>query len=77
MGCFLLSTLTVKFEGVTEEVLDALVREGYAKTKAGALRYALLHLGEELDLIKTRFHIRAEEYAYQEIKNHPRRYSFA
>ncbi|MBI4044166.1 MAG: hypothetical protein HY392_00485 [Candidatus Diapherotrites archaeon] len=63
-----MSTLTVKFEGVTEEVLDELVKQGYVKTKSEALRYALLHIGEELDLIKTRFHVRAEEYAYREIK---------
>lgn len=63
-----MTTLTVEFKGVPEEVLEALVKEGYAKTKSEALRYALLHIGEELDLIKTRFHVRAEEYAYQEIK---------
>lgn len=62
-----MATLTVEFKGATEEVLDALVREGYAKTKSEALRYALLHLGEELDLIKSRFHVRSEEYAYSEI----------
>ena len=63
-----MSTLTVEFKGVTEEVLEALVKEGYAKTKAEALRYALLHIGEELDLIKTRLHARAEEYTYSEYK---------
>ncbi len=63
-----MTTLTVKFEGVTEKVIDFLVKEGYAKTKAEALRYALLHLGEELDLIKSRFHVKSEEYAYHEIK---------
>ena len=63
-----MTTLTVEFKGVPEEVLVALVEEGYAKTKAGALRYALIHIGEELDLIKTRLHVRAEEYAYQESK---------
>jgi Arc/MetJ-type ribon-helix-helix transcriptional regulator len=62
-----MTTLTVEFKGATEEVLAALVNEGYAKTKSEALRYALLHLGEELDLIKPRFHVRSEEYAYREI----------
>lgn len=63
-----MTTLTVKFEGMPEKVLEALVREGYAKTKAEALRYALMHLGKELDLIKSRLHVRAEEYAFAEIK---------
>ncbi|MBI4043510.1 MAG: hypothetical protein HY393_01730 [Candidatus Diapherotrites archaeon] len=63
-----MATLTVEFKGIPGEVLEALVKEGYAKTKAEALRYALLHIGEELDLIKTRFHVRSEEYAYREIK---------
>ncbi len=63
-----MSTLTVEFSGVPEEVLEALVKEGYAKTKAEALRYALVHIGEELDIIKRRFHVRAEEYAYRESK---------
>ena len=59
-----MTTLTVEFKGITEEVLEALVREGFAKTKSEALRYALLHIGEELDLIKSRLHSRAEEYTY-------------
>ena len=63
-----MTTLTVEFKGVTEEVLEALVREGFAKTKSEALRYALLHIGEELDLIKSRLHSRAEEYTYSEFK---------
>lgn len=63
-----MSTLTVEFKGVTDQVLNALVREGYAKTKAEALRYALIHLGEELGLIKQRVHAKAEEYAYAEIR---------
>lgn len=63
-----MSTLTVEFKGVTEQVLNSLVKEGYAKTKAEALRYALIHLGEELGLIKQRIHARAEEFAYSEIR---------
>lgn len=63
-----MTTLTVEFKGITEEVLEALVREGFAKTKSEALRYALLHIGEELDLIKSRLHSRAEEYTYSEFK---------
>ncbi len=63
-----MTTLTVEFKGVTEEVLNMLVKEGYAKTKAEALRYSLLHVGRDLDLIKSRLHARAEEYIYDEIK---------
>jgi hydrogenase maturation factor len=63
-----MTTLTVEFTGIPEEVLETLVKEGYAKTKAEALRYSLIHIGEELDIIKKRFHVRAEEYAYRESK---------
>lgn len=63
-----MSTLTVEFRGVSEEVLNNLVKEGYAKTKAEALRYSLLQVGSEMGLIKPRIHAKAEEYAYAEIK---------
>ena len=38
------------------------------KTKAEALRFALLHVGEELGVMKPRLHAKAELYAYKEIK---------
>ena len=63
-----MSTLTVEFSGVLDEILKSLVKEGYAKTKAEALRTALLHYGEELGLVRTRLHAKAEEYAYLEAK---------
>lgn len=63
-----MTTLTVEFKGISEEVLEALVKKGFAKTKSEALRYALLQLGEELDLIKPRIHAKAEQYAYAEIR---------
>lgn len=63
-----MTTLTVKFEGILEDVLDSLVKQGYAKTKAEALRSALLHLGEEYGLVSGRIHARAEEYAFLESK---------
>ena len=63
-----MATLTVEFSGVLDEVLTSLVKQGFAKTKAEALRMALLHYGEELGLVKTRLHAKAEEYAYAEIK---------
>lgn len=62
------TTLTIEFNGITEEIIDNLVKKGYSKTKAEAIRYALLHLGEELDLIKLKLHKKAEEYAYREIR---------
>lgn len=64
----MVTTLTLEFQGVTEEVLMTLVKKGYSKTKSEAVRYALLHLGEELDIIRPRLHKKAEEYAYQEIR---------
>ncbi|MEW6295051.1 MAG: hypothetical protein AB1467_02005 [Candidatus Diapherotrites archaeon] len=60
--------MTVEFRGVVDNVLKSLVEKGYARTKAEAVRYALLHLGEELGLTKTRIHAKAEEYAYAEIR---------
>jgi len=62
------ATLTVEFSGVLDEVLTSLVERGFAKTKAEALRMALLHYGEEYGLVKSRLHAKAEEYAYREIK---------
>lgn len=64
-----MATLTVEFKGVLDDVLTELVKQGYAKTKAEALRMALLHYGEEFGLVKKRLHARAEEYAYLESKN--------
>lgn len=63
-----MATLTVEFRGILDDVLNELVRQGYAKTKAEALRMALLHYGEEYGLVKKRLHAKAEEYAYAEIK---------
>lgn len=63
-----MTTLTVEFEGVTEEVLKNAVKKGYARTKAEVLHAALLQYGRELDLIKPRLHSKAEVYAYAEIK---------
>ena len=62
------STLTVQMRGKPEEVLNELLKKGYAATKSEALRYALLHLGEEMGLLQKRIHARSEEYAYQEYK---------
>ncbi|HIH17169.1 MAG TPA: hypothetical protein HA252_07240 [Candidatus Diapherotrites archaeon] len=63
-----LSAITIQFKGAPDEVLKALVKKGFAKTKAEAVRFALLHLGEEYGLITRRLHAKAEAYAYAEIK---------
>ena len=63
-----MTTLTIEFRGITEVVLNELIERGYAKTKSEAIRYALLHVGEEMQLTGRKLHEKAEEYAYQEIK---------
>ena len=63
-----MSTLTVEFNGVLEDVLNALVKKGFAKTKAEALRMVLLRYGEELGLVQKRLHQRSEDYMWDEIK---------
>ena len=63
-----MTTLTIEFRGVTEDVLNALISKGYAKTKAEAIRYALLHVGEEMKLTEKKLHEKAEEYGYEEIR---------
>lgn len=62
-----MTTLTIEFRGVTEEVLKALIDRGYAKTKSEAVRYALLHVGEEMKLTEMKFHEKAERYMEEEI----------
>ncbi len=46
-----MSSLTVEFRGVTEQILEKLVEKGYAKTKTEALRFAVIHIGQEMKLI--------------------------
>lgn len=45
-----MTTLTIKFSGITERIIGELIRRGYAKTKTEALRYALLRTGQELTI---------------------------
>ena len=47
-----MTMMSVELNGMTERILNALVEQGYAKTKAEALRYALLHIGEEMQLMQ-------------------------
>ena len=46
-----MTTLTVEVQGMCENALNKLVEIGYAKTKAEAIRQAIIHLGMELQLI--------------------------
>ena len=63
-----MSHLTLEFTGVLDDILNALVGRGFAKTKAEAVRMALLRYGEERGLVEKSIHAKAEEYAYDEIK---------
>lgn len=47
-----MAVLTVDLTGVAEQVIGSLIKRGYAKTKAEAVRYALLYLGGELQLFR-------------------------
>ena len=62
-----MTTLTIEFKGVTERILSKLIEHGYAKTKAEAVRYALLHVGQEMKLTDMNIHQRAETYMEDEI----------
>lgn len=62
-----MTTLTIEFRGVTENILNALIEKGYAKTKSEAIRFALLHLGQEMKLTEYSVHQRAEKYMEEEI----------
>ena len=62
-----MTTLTIEFRGVTENILNALIERGYAKTKSEAIRYALLHVGQEMKLTEHNIHERAEAYMEEEI----------
>ena len=62
-----MTTLTIEFRGVTEDILKNLVDRGYAKTKTEAVRYALLHVGEEMKLTERKLHEKTEQYMEDEI----------
>ena len=63
-----MTSLTIEFRGVTEQVIEKLIEKGYAKTKSEALRYAILHTAEELGLMEKTFHQKAEGYMEEEIE---------
>jgi Arc/MetJ-type ribon-helix-helix transcriptional regulator len=43
----------VRIEGAVERTLERLIKEGYYKTKAEAIRAGILELGREFDVIGT------------------------
>ena len=47
---FSMTTLTIEFRGVTEDIINKLIERGYAKTKTEAVRYAILRVGEKMQL---------------------------
>jgi Arc/MetJ-type ribon-helix-helix transcriptional regulator len=46
-----MTTLTIKFRGIQEEILDEMVRLGIAETKSEAVRTALLNFALHSNLI--------------------------
>ncbi|MFH0714066.1 MAG: hypothetical protein V1722_00295 [Candidatus Micrarchaeota archaeon] len=54
--------LSVEVYGVTEQVLNDLVLAGYAKTKTEAVRQAIIHLGQELNLLRSKKRTEDEEW---------------
>jgi len=46
-----MSSVTVKFRGIPEEILDKMVECGIAETKSEAIRVAILNFGIEMGLL--------------------------
>ena len=63
-----MTSLTVEFKGVLEDILESMIKQGYVKTKAEALRVALLHYGKEMGIVKKRLHERVEDYIYEDFQ---------
>ena len=49
-----MTTLTVKFEGVQEKILDSITANGIAQTKSEAIRMALLKFALDTGIIDVR-----------------------
>ena len=49
-----MTTLTVKFEGVQEKILDSITENGIAQTKSEAIRMALLKFALDTGIIDVR-----------------------
>ncbi len=46
-----MSSVTVKFRGIPEEILNKMVEYGIAETKSEAIRVAILNFGIEMGLL--------------------------
>ena len=49
-----MSTLTIKFHGVQDEILKALIDSGIAESKSEAIRMALLKFGLDLGIFESK-----------------------
>ena len=49
-----MSTLTIKFHGVQDEILQALIDSGIAESKSEAIRMALLKFGLDLGIFESK-----------------------
>ncbi len=43
--------MNVSISGVADQILEQMIKLGFAKTKSEAIRYAILRFGEEMGLI--------------------------
>jgi hypothetical protein len=50
--------ISMHFEGYSERIIDAALRQGLAKTKAEALRLGLLELNQRYGLVETELELR-------------------
>ncbi len=48
-----MTTINIRFTGVTERIISELISRGYAKTKAEALRFAIISTGRQLQIQET------------------------
>ena len=60
-----MSSLTIEFKGATEEVLEQLIKKGYAKTKSEALRFALIKTGNDLKILKEEDKSEFDEFLFK------------
>jgi len=49
-----MSAVTIRFEGIQDEILNALVEMGVARTKSEAIRMALLNFGMDMGIVQSK-----------------------
>ncbi len=64
-----MTTLTIRFTGVQEHILDRLVKTGVAQSKSEAIRMALLNFAYEMHLVDD---ISVTEFLRKELSKSPR-----